>query len=633
MGNHNYNKVVALTTMLMMVMLHHPQQCMGLSSEETVELEYLNVPASVFTESLKNTIDGVVKVASIVAKFADVFGDFRDANAISDCLDLLDLSSDELTQTLTTSQHGKSNGTGDMVSDMKTWLSATLGNQETCLEGFQGSDSMVKQLVSGSISQVSSLVQQILHMVHVDPQSKGGSNSKPGLGNGGSGSDNGGRTGGGRRLLINTDDNGFPTWMRPTERKLLQANWNPTPNAVVALDGSGDYTQIMDAVHAAPSHSSERFVIYIKKGVYNEYVEIKRKYTNIMMYGDGMDVTIITGNRNFIDGWTTYRSATFAVTGAGFIARDITFQNTAGPEKHQAVAFRSDSDLSALFRCAFRGYQDTLYAHANRQFFKQCTITGTVDFMFGDAVALFQNCQIQARLGLSNQKNTITAQGRKDPGENTGFSLQFCNITGDSSLNSSTTTTTYTYLGRPWKAYSRTIVMESYISDIVRPQGWLEWNGDLFLDTLYYAEYMNSGPGASLGSRINWAGYHVLNSSTDALNFTVAQFIDGNLWLPSTGWPRDEFANVLERVDQASCDVGSFAMRAAICGGKGEVGAVVVVLGGYGSRTIKEREESKAIHYGSDLKPPLTECNGVLKLDAICKGDNGEWLGGFCGVC
>ncbi|KAK9715604.1 hypothetical protein RND81_06G176300 [Saponaria officinalis] len=530
--NNNNNKVTAfIIIVLMMVITHHPRQCVALSTDEIIELECLNVPTYMFTETLKNTIDGVVKVASIVSKFMDIFADFRDANALNDCLDLLDLSVDELSWTLSSSQHGKGNGTGDMASDMKTWLSATLGNQDTCLQGFDGSDSMVKGLVSGSINQLSSLVQQILHMVHLDPQSKkGGSNSKPGPGNGA-------RPGGGRRLLTDISADGFPAWMRSKDRKLLQSSGNPSPNAVVARDGTGDFTSIMDAIHAAPSHSMDRFVIYIKKGVYDENVEIKRKFTNLMMYGDGMDVTIITGNRSFIDGWTTYRSASFAVTGAGFIAKDMTFQNTAGPEKHQAVAFRSDSDLSALYRCAFRGYQDTLYAHANRQFYKECTITGTVDFMFGDAVALFQNCQIQARLGLPNQKNTITAQGRKDPGENTGFSLQFCNITGDETLTSSlsNSTSTYTYLGRPWKAYSRTIIMESYISNVVRPEGWLEWNYDLYLDTLYYAEYLNNGPGSPLGSRIKWPGYHIFNSSSDALNYTVAQFIDGNLWLPSTG--------------------------------------------------------------------------------------------------
>uniref|UniRef100_A0A803MFB5 Pectinesterase n=2 Tax=Chenopodium quinoa TaxID=63459 RepID=A0A803MFB5_CHEQI len=503
------------------------------SDEEMLGAECLNVPASVFTDTLEATIDGVLKVASMVAKFAGVFGDFRVSNAISDCLDLLQLSQDELSWTLFASQHGKGNGTGDLASDLKTWLSAALVNQETCLEGFEGTGSMVKSIVTGSINQVSSLIQDILHMVHLNPRPIRG--SKPGRVN------DTRPGGGGRRLLAKatTAKDGFPSWIRSNDRKLLQVSGMSSPNVTVALDGSGNFTRIMDAIEAAPSHSTDRFVIYVKKGVYDENVEIKRKKTYIMMYGDGMDVTIITGNRSVVDGWTTYRSATFAVTGAGFIARDMTFQNTAGPEKHQAVAFRSDSDLSALYRCAFRGYQDTLYAHANRQFFRECTITGTVDFMFGDGVAVFQNCLIQARQGLPNQKNTITAQGRKDPGENTGFSIQFCNITGDSSLtmtNTSTnTTTTYTYLGRPWKAFSRTIIMESYISGVVRPEGWLEWNGNVSLDTLYYAEYMNYGPGASLGSRIKWPGYHILNSSAQAVNYTVAQFIDGDLWLPTTG--------------------------------------------------------------------------------------------------
>lgn len=503
--------------------------------EDDIEMECLSVPNSVFAETLKITIDGVLKVSSLVAKFAGILKDFRLSNAIFDCLDLLDLSFDELGNTLFASQHGKSNGTGDLGSDLKTWLSAALANQATCLEGFEGTSSMVKTLVSGSINQVSSLVQQILHMVHKVPHPNSGSKLVRA---------NGTLLGGGRRLLIDVDVDGFPSWISPKDRRLLQAIGTPNPDVVVAQDGSGNFARIMDAVQAAPDHNTGRFVIYVKKGVYDENVEIKRKKTNIMMYGDGMDVTIITGNRSFIDGWTTYRSATLGVSGAGFIARDLTIQNIAGPEKHQAVAFRSDSDLSALYRCAFRGYQDTLYAHSNRQFYRECTITGTVDFMFGDAVSIFQNCQIQARKGLPNQKNTITAHGRKDPDENTGFSIQFCNISGDASLTSlssnstnstSNSTTTYTYLGRPWKAYSRTIIMESYISGAVRSEGWLEWNGDLYLDTLYYAEYMNYGPGASLVSRVKWAGYHVFNSSDQALNYTVAQFLDGNLWLPSTG--------------------------------------------------------------------------------------------------
>lgn len=226
---------------------------------------------------------------------------------------------------------------------------------------------------------------------------------------------------------------------------------------------------------------------------------------------------------------------TAAVSGRGFIARDLTFENTAGPEKHQAVALRSDSDLSVFYRVGVRGYQDSLYTHTMRQFFRECHISGTVDFIFGDATAFFQNCQIRARKGLPNQKNTITAQGRKDLNQPTGFSFQFCNVSADFDLLP-TVNSTMTYLGRPWKLYSRTVFMQTYLSNVIRPEGWLEWNSDSFaLDTLFYGEYMNYGPAAGVGSRVKWPGFHALNSSAQALNYTVAQFIEGNSWLPTTG--------------------------------------------------------------------------------------------------
>ncbi|KAK4432760.1 Pectinesterase/pectinesterase inhibitor PPE8B [Sesamum alatum] len=502
------------------------------STPDFVPSEYLGVPASEFVGTVRSTIDIIRQVISMVSQFAGGFGDFRLTNAISDCLDLMDLSTDQLSWTLSASQNpnGKDNSTGNVSADMKTWLSGALINQDTCKEGLDGTNSIVKNLIAGSLDQVTSLVYDILSNVKTPPTTppKGAPSTGPG---GGKGSGSGGRGGGrgGRKLIV--DDHQFPGWLRSHDRNLLQAANGAMADAVVAADGTGNFTSIKDAVHAAPEYSTKRFVIYVKRGVYKEYVEISKKKWNIMMIGDGVNVTIISGNRNFIDGWTTYRSATFAVKGQGFIARDITFENTAGPEKHQAVAFRSDSDLSVLYRCAFRGYQDTLYAHSQRQFYRECIITGTVDFIFGDGTVVFQNCQIQARKGLPNQKNTITAQGRKEPVENTGFSIQFCNISVEPDVLNST----QTYLGRPWKLYSRTVIMQSYISNSIRPEGWLEWNGDFALNTLFYGEYMNYGPGSGLGARVKWPGYRVFNSSVDANNFTVSQFIIGNTWLPSTG--------------------------------------------------------------------------------------------------
>ncbi|KAL3532757.1 hypothetical protein ACH5RR_006278 [Cinchona calisaya] len=484
-----------------------------------VQSEFLMVPTSEFVSSLRSTIEIVRQVTSIVSKFTNFLGDFRLSNAISDCLDLLDLSADELDWTLSASQKplGNSNNTSKLSSDLRTWLSGALFNQDTCIEGFEGTNGIVKSLVSGGLNQISSLVTDLLRNVHPIPHD---SNSK---GNGGNKE--------GRKLISPREE--YPSWLKYKDRKLLQAN-GIQADAVVAQDGTGKFSNINDAIAAAPESSAKRFVIYIKKGVYREYVEISKKKWNIMLIGDGIDATIISGNRSFIDGWTTYRSATFAVKGQGFIARDITFENTAGPQKHQAVAFRSDSDLSVLHRCAVRGYQDTLYAHSMRQFYKECIITGTIDFIFGDATVVFQSCQIFARKGLPNQKNTITAQGRKTSDEPTGFSIQFSNISAEPDVLAAPNSTE-TYLGRPWKLYSRTVIMQSFISEAIKGQGWLEWNGNFALSSLYYGEYLNYGAGAGLGSRVKWPGFHAINDSAVANNFTVAQFILGNSWLPLTG--------------------------------------------------------------------------------------------------
>ncbi|XP_031500071.1 pectinesterase/pectinesterase inhibitor PPE8B-like [Nymphaea colorata] len=503
---------------------------------------------------LTNNVQGAIqefgRALSLVSTFVGLFGDRRLTSAIQDCVDLVDYSVDELNLVLTESN--KANGSSTPVNkgppsahNLKTWLSAALGNQDTCLDGFDGTDGSVKLLLQGTLQQVTGLVGNILDSVAqipgVPPRSGGNRRLLALEQRPSSRSRRAGILKTGRpsldphQLLGHEVVDGFPSWLSAAERRLLQA---PAPgvaaNAVVAKDGSGNFLSVQEAVLAAPTKSASRYVIYVKQGTYYENVEIKKKKTNLMLVGDGMGVTIISGNRSFIDGWTTFRSATFAVAGAGFIARDITFENSAGPEKHQAVAARVDSDLSAFFRVSFVGYQDTLYAHSLRQFYRECQVYGTVDFIFGNGQVVFQNCLIVARKPLPDQKNSITAQGRKDPNQNTGFSLQFCNITGDSQLVQSSTST-YSYLGRPWKPYSRTVIMQSYISGIVRPEGWLEWNGDLFLDTLYYAEYLNYGPGAALGGRVKWPGYHIISNPSEALNFTVGQFLDGNNWLPTTG--------------------------------------------------------------------------------------------------
>lgn len=225
-----------------------------------------------------------------------------------------------------------------------------------------------------------------------------------------------------------------------------------------------------------------------------------------------------------------------AVTAEGFIVRGITFRNTAGPENHQAVALRSGADLSVFYRCGFEGYQDTLYVHSQRQFYKECYIYGTVDFIFGNAAVVFQNCMIYVRKPMSRQQNTVTAQGRTDPNQNTGISIHNSRVMAAADLVPALGSVK-SYLGRPWKEYSRTVFMQSYIDTLVDPAGWLEWSGNFALDTLYYGEYRNIGPRSSTSRRVNWGGYHVITSASEASQFTVENFIAGQSWLPGTGVP------------------------------------------------------------------------------------------------
>ncbi|URD79606.1 pectinesterase [Musa troglodytarum] len=443
--------------------------------------------------------------------------DTRQRYALTDCLDLFSQTLDELldaTSDLTANP-------GSHVDHVQTLLSAAITNQYTCLDGFAyvGKDGGYRSVIERPLYHVSHLVSNSLAMMKKIQRQKSPQPRREALEGYGEVAE------------------GFPLWVSAKDRRLLQAAANTTtPNLIVAQDGSGNFTTISDAVAAAPNKSETRFVIYIKAGAYFENVEVGKSKTNLMFMGDGIGKTVVKASRNVVDGWTTFRSATVAIVGNGFLMRDMTIENSAGPSKHQAVALRVGADLSAFYRCSFVGYQDTLYAHSLRQFYRECDVYGTIDFIFGNAGVVFQNCNLFARKPLSNQKNIFTAQGREDPNQNTGISIQNCKVTAASDL-APVQSNFSTYLGRPWKAYSRTVYMQSLLDSLINPAGWLEWDGDFALSTLYYAEYMNRGPGSSTANRVKWPGYRVINSSAEASMFTVASFIEGDQWLGSTSVP------------------------------------------------------------------------------------------------
>lgn len=232
--------------------------------------------------------------------------------------------------------------------------------------------------------------------------------------------------------------------------------------------------------------------------------------------------------------------------GEGFMARDLTVENTAGDQNvHQAVALLVEANKTVFYRCQLKGYQDTLMASLHLQFYRDCEISGTVDFIFGDATAVFQNCILYARRPSPGHDVVITAQGREKHDGGSGFLLQNCNITtapGESLQG------VLTYLGRPWKHHARVVFMLCSIDDIVHADGWVAWDkqnpGQIVKggfpigheDHIFYGEYGNHGAGANLDHRVDWHGFYRL-SEAQARSFAPRKFIHGGEWLPQTGVP------------------------------------------------------------------------------------------------
>ncbi|KAL3528021.1 hypothetical protein ACH5RR_012677 [Cinchona calisaya] len=312
------------------------------------------------------------------------------------------------------------------------------------------------------------------------------------------------------------------------------------PDVTVCKGGDCNYETVQEAVNAAPDNVVERrFVIWIKAGVYEETVRVPLEKKNVVFLGDGMGKTVITGSLNVGQpGVSTYGSATVGVLGDGFMASGLTIQNTAGPDAHQAVAFRSDSDLSVIENCEFLGNQDTLYAHALRQYYKSCRIQGNVDFIFGNSATFFQNClilvaprQVKPEKG---ENNAVTAHGRIDPAQSAGFVFLGCVINGTEeymALYYSKPSVHKNFLGRPWKEYSRTVFLQCTLEALITPDGWMPWSGDFALKTLYYGEFDNTGPGANTSRRVAWSN-QIPAKYVSA--YSVQSFIQGDQWIPTS---------------------------------------------------------------------------------------------------
>ncbi|EOA23048.1 hypothetical protein CARUB_v10003818mg [Capsella rubella] len=472
-------------------------------------------------ELVKTAFNVTMKQISDVAKksqtMIELQKDPRAKMALDQCKELMDYAIGELSNSFEELGKFEFHKIDEALVKLRLWLSATISHEETCLEGFQGTQGDAGETIKKALKTAVQLTHNGLAMVS-EMSSYLGQLQIPEMSS---------------RRLLSQD---FPSWMDARARRLLNAPMSEVkPDIVVAQDGSGQYKTINEALLNVPKKKNTTFVVHIKGGIYKEYVQVNRSMTHLVFIGDGSDKTVITGDKNYKDGITTYKTATVAIVGDHFIAKNIGFENTAGPIKHQAVAIRVLADQSIFYNCRFDGYQDTLYAHSHRQFYRDCTISGTIDFLFGDAAAVFQNCTLLVRKPLPNQACPITAHGRKDPRESTGFVLQGCTIVGEPDYLA-VKETSKSYLGRPWKEFSRTIIMNTFIPDFIPPEGWQPWLGNFGLETLFYSEVRNIGPGSGLTKRVTWPGIKKL-SEEEILTFTPAQYIQGDAWIPGKGVP------------------------------------------------------------------------------------------------
>jgi pectinesterase len=289
---------------------------------------------------------------------------------------------------------------------------------------------------------------------------------------------------------------------------------------VVAQDGSGDFTTIQAAIDAVPDFRKRPTRILIRNGAYRERLIIPDTKQQLTLVGEDKYHTIITWN-NFAskrsslgDEIGTSGSASVYISPDLFIAENLTFANDAGP-MGQAVATIVRSDRACFINCRFLGFQDTLYTHksGSRQYYRNCYIEGTVDFIFGSSIAWFEECEIYCK-----RQGYITAASTPQD-QPFGYIFNRCVITGDAAHSF--------YLGRPWRPYARVIFKECELGEVIRPEGWNNWDNPANEETAWFAEYRNRGAGAGTKERVGWS--HQLKA-TDATLLTPERVLGGDFF-------------------------------------------------------------------------------------------------------
>jgi PelA/Pel-15E family pectate lyase len=279
---------------------------------------------------------------------------------------------------------------------------------------------------------------------------------------------------------------------------------------VVSADGKGDVKTVMEAVAKVPENNKKRVIIRVKPGVYDEQIRIPASKPYISLIGENAETTRLQFNISNKVAGSTSAAYAFYVGGHDFYAENLTFENTFGSGS-QAVAVVAEADRLVFKKCRFIGWQDTLYAKGGRQFYQDCYIEGHVDFIFGQASAVFENCVIH-----SKGDGYIAAPMRFAADEPSGYVFYKSKLTGANIQKG-------VYLGRPWRDYGRTVYLETEMGEHIRPEGWHQWEPQR-VKTAYFAEYKSSGKGGESQKRVEWARQL---SEEDAKQFLPQNFLQG----------------------------------------------------------------------------------------------------------
>mgnify|MGYP001825677602 FL=1 len=294
----------------------------------------------------------------------------------------------------------------------------------------------------------------------------------------------------------------------------------------VALDGTGDYSSVQDAIDATKSYPRERITIRIKNGVYREKVVVFAWNTMVSLVGESRMGTIITFDDSFdkINRGrnSTFHTYTMKVRGNDFHAENLTIVNSAGPVG-QAVALHVEADRASFVNVSVTGLQDTLYVAGEgfRSYFRDCRIEGSTDFIFGGGTALFENCDIRS---VGNSYITAASTGKR---QEFGLVFKHCRLTAAPDVDE-------VYLGRPWREHARTVFINSELGSHIVAEGWHNWDRKANETTAFFAEFENSGPGSGTEKRAPWAK----QLSAEAAAAYTLEKIFGD-WKPSAVYGQD----------------------------------------------------------------------------------------------